>query len=256
MTHGFGRTKSTMQGGARTLWGGVTGCTGQRTTECSPHFMGSVSAGTTPGRACGWDALLTYGEDTPWAGTRVALHGKELHWALSSAPPGAAHPCGVSMAIPSGSQGAGATPERERRARWCPGPSRSLEDKHLLIAMATNKPCVVLALLSPWKRSEYHIATCASRTHGNGPVALQHPRLDLCSGSCAGLCPELNPALRGAGAGLNLGRRVPRAAANLGLHGNRGWKVPRGRSGGCCQPDEGLQGACYPVYLPHDSSRT
>lgn len=63
------------------------------------------------------------------------------------------------------------------------GPSRSPEDKCLLIAMATNKPCMVTALLSPWKRTEYHIATCASCTHRNGPVAFQHPLLDLCSES-------------------------------------------------------------------------
>lgn len=83
---------------------------------------------------------------------------------------------------PLGSSGAGAVPKRGKGkvvALILPGPP---EDKRLLIAMATNNPCVVTALLSPWKRTEYHIATCASRTHGNGPVAFEHPLLDLCSG--------------------------------------------------------------------------
>lgn len=197
-------------------------------SECSPHFIGLCQL--EPHREKPVAGMLcSLMEDTPWAGARVALHGKEQHWAPSSAQLGAAHPCGVTMAIPSASQGAAATPEREtERKGGGPGPSRSLEDKRLLIAMATNQPCVVLALLSPWKRTEHHIATCASRTHGNGPVALQHPGLHLCSGRCAGLCPELNPALRGAGAGLTWGG----GSANLGLDGNGAWKVPRGRSAG------------------------
>lgn len=111
---------------------------------------------------------------------------KMQDWAPSSAWLGAAHPCGIRDVrgqVPAGIPGSWCHPRERGGQGGGLGPARSPEDKRLLIAMATNERCVVTALLSPWQRTESHIATCASRSHGNGPVALEHPLLDLCSGS-------------------------------------------------------------------------
>ena len=103
----------------------------------APHGLGHVVAwGVMPLSVGKWGAGLPLylNSEVPItvaSGTRVVL--------------------GTCMAGSSpGSEGAGGIPERGAGEAGGPGPSRSPEDKRLLIAMATNKPCVVTSLPSPW----------------------------------------------------------------------------------------------------------
>lgn len=154
-------------------------------SECSPCFVGSASCNHSrksnipvAGMLCSLleKAPMDWGIcGSPWKSAELGslfsfAWSCPFLWSQGSAWPG---PTGVLGNL---------SPQRERGEGVGLDPSRSPEDKRLLIAMATNKPCVVTALLSPWKQTQYHIATCASRTHGNGPVASLHPLLDLCSG--------------------------------------------------------------------------
>lgn len=252
VTHRFGHTKSTIQSGARILcgWCGKVQWAESNWALLSAHLtlwglcqLEAQQEKPLAGMLCSPMEKAPHGLGlcgSPWksAGLGSLL---ELPTPVVSGTCMARSPLDPQELVPS---------QRDREGKGGGlGPSRSPEDKRLLIAMATNKPCVVIALLSPWKRTEYHIATCASRTHGNGPVALQHPLLDLCSGKWWWGLSRGEPTAAGRWGWAGTGRRVPRAAANQGLHGNQARKVPWGGPAGRCQSDEDLEGACYPVFV-------